>query len=376
MPSTGRERSPRWRARIRSLTQSAVRRAGGRTPAPAAPADIKFLQGPRPRGLELGSAVRIFREIVYGFRKLHFVGPCVTVFGSARFDEHHRYYAMAREVGRLLAESGFTVMTGGGPGIMEAANRGAKDVRRPVARVQHRAAAGAEAEPLPRFVDRLRVLLRPQDDAGEVQLRLRRLPRRVRHAGRTVRGRDADPDRQGAGLPGRADGHDYWRRCSTSCGCMVAEKTIDPIDLDRLIVSDDPGEVVSGDHRHRDEAVRPDLRPEGEAAVVAAGDVRAVVEPAAPVSRIPKARCDEVPGLSLIGTSCCSILRGLVVHVGVVPRVAAAAGCRNGHAANRATPHCPVPQPAAAVGPQRRAALPSRCRTATPPPLGCSGRTG
>ena len=65
--------------------------------------------------------------MIYGFRKLHFVGPCVTVFGSARFDEGHRYYAMAREVGRLLAESGFTVMTGGGPGIMEAANRGAKD---------------------------------------------------------------------------------------------------------------------------------------------------------------------------------------------------------------------------------------------------------
>src|SRR5437773_10159499 len=95
--------------------------------AHAAPADVKLLQGPRPRGLELGSAIRIFLEIVRGFRKLHFVGPCVTVFGSARFDEGHRYYAMAREVGRLLAESGFTVMTGGGPGIMEAANRGARE---------------------------------------------------------------------------------------------------------------------------------------------------------------------------------------------------------------------------------------------------------
>src|SRR5919106_6371321 len=96
---------------------------------PAAPADIKLLQGPRPRGMELGSAFRIFLEIVRGFRRLHFVGPCVTVFGSARFDEHHRYYSMARAAGRLLAESGFTVMTGGGPGIMEAANRGAREVK-------------------------------------------------------------------------------------------------------------------------------------------------------------------------------------------------------------------------------------------------------
>jgi hypothetical protein len=52
----------------------------------------------------------------------------VTVFGSARFTEDHPYYAVGRQVGRELAQAGFTVMTGGGPGIMEAANRGAKDV--------------------------------------------------------------------------------------------------------------------------------------------------------------------------------------------------------------------------------------------------------
>ena len=62
-----------------------------------------------------------------GFRALHFVGPCVTVFGSARFREDDRYYGLAREVGRELARAGFTVMTGGGPGIMEAANRGAQE---------------------------------------------------------------------------------------------------------------------------------------------------------------------------------------------------------------------------------------------------------
>ena len=63
-----------------------------------------------------------------GFRALHFAGPCVTVFGSARFAETHPYYVLARQVGVELAKAGFTVMTGGGPGIMEAANRGAKDV--------------------------------------------------------------------------------------------------------------------------------------------------------------------------------------------------------------------------------------------------------
>jgi uncharacterized protein (TIGR00730 family) len=86
-----------------------------------------FLEGPRTRSFELFRAVRIFAEFIRGFRKLHFVGPCVTVFGSARFGETHPSYIAARDMGQRLARLGFTVMTGGGPGIMEAANRGAKD---------------------------------------------------------------------------------------------------------------------------------------------------------------------------------------------------------------------------------------------------------
>jgi uncharacterized protein (TIGR00730 family) len=96
--------------------------------ASAAPEVAKFLQGPQPRGFELARALRIFVELMRGFRSLHFVGPCVTVFGSARFGEEHPYYVLAREVGARLGRAGFTVMTGGGPGIMEAANRGARDV--------------------------------------------------------------------------------------------------------------------------------------------------------------------------------------------------------------------------------------------------------
>jgi len=94
---------------------------------PATPEITRFLHGPQPRGFELARALRVFCELVRGFRALHFVGPCVTVFGSARFTEDQPYYQMAREVGSLLARAGFTVMTGGGPGIMEAANRGAKE---------------------------------------------------------------------------------------------------------------------------------------------------------------------------------------------------------------------------------------------------------
>ncbi|MBI3407335.1 MAG: TIGR00730 family Rossman fold protein [Planctomycetes bacterium] len=93
----------------------------------ATPEAVRFLQGPQSRGFELARALRIFLELIQGFRALHFAGPCVTVFGSARFTEEHRYYALARAVAGRLAQAGFTVMTGGGPGIMEAANRGARE---------------------------------------------------------------------------------------------------------------------------------------------------------------------------------------------------------------------------------------------------------
>ncbi len=86
-----------------------------------------FLSGPRPRFTELKRIFRIMAEFVRGFRGLHFVGPCVTVFGSARFREGNPHYELARAVGSELSRKGFTVMTGGGPGIMEAANRGARE---------------------------------------------------------------------------------------------------------------------------------------------------------------------------------------------------------------------------------------------------------
>src|SRR6476620_10288451 len=84
-----------------------------------------YLEGPKSRSYELGFALKVFRQFIRGFRTLHFVGPCITVFGSARFKENDFFYDKAREFGKRIAEIGFTTMTGGGPGIMEAANRGA-----------------------------------------------------------------------------------------------------------------------------------------------------------------------------------------------------------------------------------------------------------
>jgi uncharacterized protein (TIGR00730 family) len=94
-------------------------------------AERRFLEGPKGRFFELRRALRILGELIRGFRTLHFVGPCVTFFGSARFDEQHPYYRMARATAASVSRDGWTIVTGGGPGIMEAANRGARDARGP-----------------------------------------------------------------------------------------------------------------------------------------------------------------------------------------------------------------------------------------------------
>jgi uncharacterized protein (TIGR00730 family) len=86
-----------------------------------------FLEGPHSRWKEFLFLFKVMRQFLRGFRKLHFIGPCVTVFGSARFTEEHPAYIKTRELAREIVKLGFAIITGGGPGIMEAANRGAKE---------------------------------------------------------------------------------------------------------------------------------------------------------------------------------------------------------------------------------------------------------
>jgi uncharacterized protein (TIGR00730 family) len=90
--------------------------------------DARLLRGSRGRLDDLMRSCRIWMEFMRGFRALRGIGPCVTFFGSARFADDHPYYQLARETAAAVARHGYTIMTGGGPGIMEAANRGARDV--------------------------------------------------------------------------------------------------------------------------------------------------------------------------------------------------------------------------------------------------------
>ena len=159
-------------------------------------AEKHFLSAGRHRGADLESAVRLFLEFLKGFEALDLQGPCVTVFGSARFGDGHPYYETARAARRRT-----------GPGRLRRHDRrragphGGRQPRRARGgrhepRLQHPPAARAEAQRLPRPLRRVRALLRAQGDAGQVLLRLRGHARRLRHAGRGLRGDDADPERQ------------------------------------------------------------------------------------------------------------------------------------------------------------------------------------
>jgi uncharacterized protein (TIGR00730 family) len=213
---------------------------------PAAPETIKFLEGPQARPFEFWQAIKLFWEVMRGFRALHFAGPCVTVFGSARFKEDHAYYHLARELGAGLARAGFTVMTGGGPGIMEAANRGAKDVggRSLGCNIE----LPKEQQPNP-YLDQwitfrhfnVRKLMLVKYSYAFVVMPggFGTLDELFEVATLIQNGKVRD-------FPVVLMGREFWDpMIGFFRDRLIARQTIDPIDLERMHISDDPAEVVA-----------------------------------------------------------------------------------------------------------------------------------
>jgi uncharacterized protein (TIGR00730 family) len=213
------------------------------------PEERRFLAGPGPRRHELYRALRVFGECIRGFRSLHFVGPCVTVFGSARINEGDPYYDMARSLGRALAEAEFTVMTGGGPGIMEAANRGAKEGGG--CSIGCNITLPMEQEPNP-YLDRMiefryffvRKLMLVKYSFAFVAMPggLGTLDELFETATLIQTGKIA-------GFPLVLMGRDFWEPCLAHMySTLLARGTIDDADLERFIVTDSVEEAMSHIH--------------------------------------------------------------------------------------------------------------------------------
>lgn len=214
-------------------------------PAPPSGDEERLLEGPAPRGSELLRILRIGRELVRGFRALHFVGPCITVFGSARFREGHEYYELARGVGAELARSGFTVMTGGGPGIMEAASRGAKEAGGRTIGCSIDLPHEQNSNP---WLDRnvnfhyffVRKVMLVKYSYGFVVL-----PGGFGTMDEIFETLTLIQTRKIRDFPLVLMGVEYWQRLlQFMTGRMVPEGTIDAADVERLVLTDDPQAAV------------------------------------------------------------------------------------------------------------------------------------
>jgi uncharacterized protein (TIGR00730 family) len=206
--------------------------------APAVEHDRALLDGPHSRTRELWLVLRAVRDFIRGFRTLHFAGPCVTVFGSARYPESHPYYDIGREVGASIARLGFTVMTGGGPGLMEAANRGAREaggrsvacnIRLPMEQQPNRY---LDASVTCRYFFVRKVLLFKYSYAFVA------LPGGLGTLDELAEALTLIQTKKVERFPVVLIGTKYWRPFVDMLRNMAAESAIDPDDLDLLLVTD------------------------------------------------------------------------------------------------------------------------------------------
>ena len=223
--------------------------APGATPrwgkSPNGPLEQRFLQGPQTRRFELFRLVRIMRELLYGFRALHFAGPCVTVFGSARFPEEHMYYDLGRRLGAELARAGFTVMTGGGPGIMEASTRGAKEAGGSTIGCNIKLPREQQPNPyLDRFLE-FRYFFVRKVMLVKYSYAFVALPGGYGTLDELFECATLVQTGKIKQFPLVLMGRAFWEPMIEFLRTrMVAEGTIDQADLDRFIVTDDPSEAV------------------------------------------------------------------------------------------------------------------------------------
>jgi uncharacterized protein (TIGR00730 family) len=209
-----------------------------------------FLQGPHTRTHELRKIIRVACEMLRAFRVLHFVGPCVTVFGSARFTQDHPFYALARKIGSQLGELGFTVMTGGGPGLMEAANRGARDVG--ARTVGCNITLPQEQNPNP-YLDHwltvryffIRKLMLIKYSYGFIVM-----PGGFGTMDELFESLELLQNKKILGFPLVMLGKKYWQPLADFFDEMVKAGTIDPADLDLLLLTDSVEEAMDHIRTH------------------------------------------------------------------------------------------------------------------------------
>jgi uncharacterized protein (TIGR00730 family) len=213
---------------------------------PPSLADPILLAGPEGFGTEVWRSVRIWREFLYAFWRLRKVGPCITVFGSARTPVDHPWYQAARQVGQLLGTAGFTVMTGGGPGIMEAANRGARDVGATSVGCTIELPLEQSTNPYVDLAIDFRYFFVRKVMLVKYSRAFVFLPGGFGTMDEVFETATLIQTAKIQGFPVVGIGRQYWSAIEQTVNeTMVANGTIDPIDINLFRITDDPAEAVS-----------------------------------------------------------------------------------------------------------------------------------
>ncbi len=208
--------------------------------------EAAFLAGPRRYLEDMGRVARIALEFSRGFRQLRGIQPCVTFFGSARFGPDDPFYDLARRTARSAARAGFTVMTGGGPGLMEAANRGAHEAGGPS--IGCNIELPHEQKPNP-YIDRwiefrhffVRKVMLVKYSCGFVIM-----PGGFGTLDEVFETATLIQTRKIADFPILLMGEDYWRPLRTFIEDSLSSRgAIRPADLQRLVITDDVDAVVA-----------------------------------------------------------------------------------------------------------------------------------
>ena len=239
--------SPPQRRWIGQRTSKGQRAAPhGRHVVPQSFDDPILLAGPEGFGGDIRRSIRIWREFITAFWKLRRIGPCVTVFGSARIAEDHEWYHAAREMGRLLGTAGFSVMTGGGPGIMEAANRGARDVGAPSVGCTIQLPLEQATNPYVDLAIDFRYFFVRKVMLVKYSRAFIFLPGGFGTVDEVFETATLIQTAKIQGFPVVGIGRDYWSAIEQTVNeTMVAGGTINPIDTNLFRITDDPSEAMS-----------------------------------------------------------------------------------------------------------------------------------
>jgi uncharacterized protein (TIGR00730 family) len=225
-------------------------------------ADRVMLEGPHSRRKELWLVLRAVVDFIKGFRALHFVGPCVTIFGSARFAESHPYYALGRQVGAHISRLGFTVMTGGGPGLMEAANRGAREAGGPSVACNIRLPLEQDANPyLDRYVTCQHFFVR-KVLLFKYSYAFIALPGGLGTMDELFEALTLIQTKKIENFPVVLIGTAFWKPYRDLLEHLLSAGTISAEDLELMLITDDLDEVAAHLRRHAIEHFG--LRPGGE----------------------------------------------------------------------------------------------------------------